>query len=279
MEGDEQRAAVEDRRDPVTDELDDRAELELFGEGLADLVDERQLRVALAGLLDGPDAGQRRADVLADEGEQVSVCIGVCLAGSVGLAHDDADRSTVGDQRRPDPFPISDNADLFELAGGDQLPVRLAVEDQGPSGPEHVRRHAAAESDPDGIPGVRIRHERVDRVHVVGEVDRLAIVVVERDVEVLGVHEPRDRLVDDAIELRQILGGARRLRDAVQGGLDPLRTVVLGLARLERRDRRPEGGGVSVGSGWNVDWLSSLRRHAAPIRCAATGPGARWSRG
>ena len=59
--------------DPVADELDDRLELELLGEGLADLVDERQLRVPLAGLLDRPDPRQRRADVLADEGEQVAV--------------------------------------------------------------------------------------------------------------------------------------------------------------------------------------------------------------
>ena len=55
VEGDEQRPRVEDLADPLADELDDRLELELLGEGLADLVDEGQLGVPLAGLLDRPD--------------------------------------------------------------------------------------------------------------------------------------------------------------------------------------------------------------------------------
>ena len=41
---------LEDRPDPLADEVDDRLEVELLGEGLADLVDDRQLGGALVGL-------------------------------------------------------------------------------------------------------------------------------------------------------------------------------------------------------------------------------------
>ena len=77
--GDEHRLCVEQDAEALADEFDDRLELELTAEGQADLVDQRQLGVALARLLDGPDAAQRGADVLADEGEEVPV--GFACAG------------------------------------------------------------------------------------------------------------------------------------------------------------------------------------------------------
>ena len=45
---------LEDRPDPLADELDDRREVELLGEGAADLVDDRQLGGALIGLGEEP---------------------------------------------------------------------------------------------------------------------------------------------------------------------------------------------------------------------------------
>src|SRR3954470_1691417 len=46
VERDEHPADGEDRAHPIADELDDRLELELVGQRLADLVDQRQLGVA-----------------------------------------------------------------------------------------------------------------------------------------------------------------------------------------------------------------------------------------
>src|SRR5207245_8498357 len=65
VERDEHRLRIEDRSDPLADEVDDRSELELFGKGLADLVDEGELRVPLTGLLDRSSAREGRTDVLA----------------------------------------------------------------------------------------------------------------------------------------------------------------------------------------------------------------------
>ena len=64
-----------ERADPLADELDDRVEVQLAAERLADLVDERQLGVALAGLLDRPGARERRGDVAADEGQELDVLV------------------------------------------------------------------------------------------------------------------------------------------------------------------------------------------------------------
>ena len=46
-----------------------------LAERLADLVDEGQLGVALAGLLDRPGARERRRDVAADEGQELDVLV------------------------------------------------------------------------------------------------------------------------------------------------------------------------------------------------------------
>ena len=50
VERDEHRLRVEDRADPLADQVDDRLELELLGERRADLVDDRQLGRPLIGL-------------------------------------------------------------------------------------------------------------------------------------------------------------------------------------------------------------------------------------
>ena len=66
----------------------------------------------------------------------------------------------------------------------------------------------------------------VDVVDAVRPVDQLPLLVVDGDVEVLGVHELADDLVDRPVELLHVLSGARQLGDAVQ------RVLHLGGARL-----------------------------------------------
>ena len=98
----------------------------------------------------------------------------------------------------------------------------------------------------------------INLVAVVREVDQLALLVIERDVEVVRVHQLADDLVDPGVERRHVLGGARRLGDAVQGGLDLRGVLVRSLAGLELRDLllrsgqfvgcRPGGGLLGRGS-------------------------------
>ena len=68
---------VEDVPDPVADGVVDRLQLELAGERLLHAVDQRQLRVPLPRLLDGASPRERRADVLADEREQIAILLRV----------------------------------------------------------------------------------------------------------------------------------------------------------------------------------------------------------
>ena len=64
--------------------------------------------------------------------------------------------------------------------------MSLRGDDRGPSCPEHVRGRAPGVADAERLPQVGVGDVGVDRVHVVREVDRLAPVVVQGDVEVLG---------------------------------------------------------------------------------------------
>ena len=94
----------------------DRLQIELAGERLLDAVDQRELGVALPGLLDGPRSREGSADVLADEGEQLHVLIGVVNVGRVRLHDEDADRAGVcGFERDAQPVR-GEFADHVELA-------------------------------------------------------------------------------------------------------------------------------------------------------------------
>ena len=68
--------------------VDDGLEIELSRECVADLVDDRQLGIAFARLLDGPRAAERGRDVLADERQEIAVVVGVARIGRVGLDDD-----------------------------------------------------------------------------------------------------------------------------------------------------------------------------------------------
>ena len=77
------------------------------------------------------------------------------------------------------------------------------------------------------LPPVRIGEVGVDLVDVVRPVDQPALLVVEREIEVAGVHQLADDSVDRPVELLQVAGCARQLGDPVQsllhlGGLRAL---------------------------------------------------------
>ena len=115
---------VEDLLDLVADDVVDRLQLELAGERRLDAVDQRELGVPLPGLLDRAGAGERRADVLADEREQVAVRARrtgapPCRTGRRG-------RRSSGPRPERDPEPAGSSvvdADELDLALLDQLEV------------------------------------------------------------------------------------------------------------------------------------------------------------
>ena len=72
------------------------------------------------------------------------------------------------------------------------------------------------------IPLVGVRDVEVDLVDVVGPADQLPLVVVQRDEEVVRVHELADDGVHLAVELLHVLRRARELGDPVQRRLNPL---------------------------------------------------------
>ena len=76
--------------EPVADDVVESLDLELAGERLLDTVDDRQLGVALPGLLDRAGAGEGCADVLPDKGEQPLVALRVADVLRVRLHDQDA---------------------------------------------------------------------------------------------------------------------------------------------------------------------------------------------
>ena len=224
VDGDEHRFGVEDGAHPVADELDDVVELELLRERLADLVDEGQLGVALAGLLHGPDAGQGGRDVAAHEGQDLQVLGLQRRALLVGLDDHDAERPALPAQGHPQPV-LAGLAHALDLALGDEHLPGVLGEQTGLAGAQHVGGQPAGIARPERLPGMRIGQVLVDRVDVVREVDGLAVRVVQGDVEVAGIHELADDLVDRAVEVVHVGGRAGRLGDAVERLLEALAVV------------------------------------------------------
>ncbi len=81
---------------------------------------------------------------------------------------------------------------------------------------QRIACHARRLTDSERLPAGRVWQVGIDRVDVVRVVDHLPLCVVERDVEVLGVDQLADDLVDGRVERRHVLGRAGRLGDAVQ---------------------------------------------------------------
>ncbi len=87
VEKDAERADLEDRLHALTDQFHDRLEVELARQRRADLVDQRELGVALPCLFDRAHTSQRLSDVLTDKGEQIAIRLGVLMILRVAL-HD-----------------------------------------------------------------------------------------------------------------------------------------------------------------------------------------------
>ena len=89
----------------------------------------------------------------------------------------------------------------------------------------------------------------VDGVDVEREVDPVRRLVVEGDIEVLGVHELGDDRVDGGIELGHVADRRRRLGDLEQRRFDPVPLLALALEALELGQPGPQRGDLVGGRG------------------------------
>jgi hypothetical protein len=156
------------------------------------------------------------------------------VSGIVPVALDDhgSDRSPFRPQRNTEPVH-GDRAQEVDLTVIDQLLDARCRDQHGTAGPEQVRGQSPGLPRPHRLPDVRIGKLGIDLVHEERPIHRLPLLVIEHDVEVVRVHQLTDDAVDLGVELPHVLRGARRLRDPVQGSLNPLRAPALGLRRFE----------------------------------------------
>ena len=165
-------ARTEDRSDPLPDNLADRVEVDLPGKGHADLVDDGELVVSLASLLDGPDSAQRGSDVLTDECEEVAVGVRVALVRGVGLAHEDTLTVSVGGERTPIQSPSSVTTPSSSISWRSIRSRCAGPRSATPVEAQYVCRRPASVPVAERLPDVRVGDVRVEFVDVVRVVDR-----------------------------------------------------------------------------------------------------------
>ena len=220
-EADVDDLGVEDLLDPVAHEVVHRLHIEALGQSALDVVDQRELGAALAGLVDQPGPLERRRDVGGHEDQEVPVGLGVADLLAVALHDDGADRAALGPQRHPEPV-LGDHTEEGPVSALDAGLQVFGRKQQGPPLSNEVGSDPGGLPRPHRLPHVRVGDVLVHLVAVERPVHPLAFLVVQHDVEVLRVHELADDAVDLGVELLHVLRGARDLRDAVEGVLDLL---------------------------------------------------------
>ena len=161
---------------------------------------------------------------------------------------------------------VGDGADQLDLALLDQLERPFVRQQLRLAGPQHVGGCPPRLPAAKGIPRVRVGNVGIDLVDVIGEADQLPLLVVERDVEVVRVHQLADDGVHRPVELLQVLRRARELGDAVERGLHLLRVAPLG---LEPSRARPAAAAPPRAPGRRrrrMSRSSNLRRRRGTVR-------------
>nr|WP_245156274.1 hypothetical protein [Lysobacter solisilvae] len=160
-------------------------------------------------------------DLVGDEGQQFGVAGVVQQVGAVALHRHHADHAVGAAQRHAQPAlrQLAVGARVVEVAGGDHFLHQGLVGQQRGAGPDDVLAQAARE---------RARLVAFDLgVDVVREFQHRAVVGDQGDVEVVGVEQLADRLVDAAVEALGALFVVGQRGDAVQRGLQVLCALAL----------------------------------------------------
>ncbi len=177
--------------------------------------------LALAQGLLRPAALDGEGHLRRDEAEERLVLLAVPQVSGVALDREDPDRPVACPQRHAQPVDRG-GPDRLHLAARHEGVEDLRRGEQRLPLPEDVARQPAPDRDrPRGGLGV-------DLVAEVGKREAAGRVVQERDVEVSGLHQPRDDPVDPGVEVVQPLARRHRLGDRVRRLLDaPLAAVAV----------------------------------------------------
>src|SRR5438067_6459403 len=203
--------------------------------------------------------------MLPDERQQLLVLLREADVLRVRLDDKRPDRPALRLERDAEPARVLDSyAERLDLALLHELGPALVIEQLRRTRPQHVGRRAPRVAAAEFVSLVGVGDVEVDGVDVIREADPLALLVVERNEEVLRIHELPDDLVDRAVELLHVLGRARQLGNAVQGVLHP------GGARL-----------LCLDAGHDIEYraLRTTRLGCSPrcpTRQAPTSPFRRW---
>ena len=169
--------------------------------------------------------------MLPDEGKQFLVLLRVPDVARVRLHRHYTEHTPVGLQGDSEPGrALVRGADQLDLTVLDQLERPRIRQKQWLPGSQDVGGCAPRVSLAERLPLVRVGEVDVDLVDVIRPADQLPRVVVQRDEEVVRVHQRADDGVHLAIELLQVARRARKLGDPVQRRLN-----LLGAAALDRR--------------------------------------------
>ena len=156
-----------------------------------------------------------------DEGHELLVGLGVVDLLVVALHHHGPDRLAVGSQRHPEPV---DGRDADELDRPLQHHLLDLVErrEQRFARPQHVGRQPTRLPGAHRLPEVGVGERVAGLVDAVGPVERLVLLVVQDDVEVVRVHQLAHDAMDVRVELLHVVRAARGLGDAVQRRLEQI---------------------------------------------------------
>ena len=177
-------------------------------------------------------AVDRHRDLGRHELEDRLVRLPVADPLGVALGHEHADRVVPDRERHAEPVDRG-RADQLHVSPPLELAVHLGRDEQRRPGSEYVF----------GQPLARPFRGEVAVVLVdeIWEADDVALRVVQRDVEVVGRHQPTHDLVDRAEQFVERLGAMGRLGDTVGRALDAVRAASLGDVAVRHHDRGNRG--------------------------------------
>ena len=188
-------------------------------------------------------AHQRGEDVLGDEGQQGTVLVAVASGLVVALHHHRATHLVPGDHRHAQPIGAIRTAvrvaDEPEL-----LPQLRRWPHRRPAVADHRHAQAIGQSRDRNLL-VRIDQRRILLIGEIAEAHAVAFGVVQRDEEILGIHQLADHRVHATQHLRHVQLAAGEVGDLVQRVLQPrgLRQLIDRNSLLGQFHRAGEPGG------------------------------------
>ena len=191
-------------RDLLADELDQRVEVELRRERLADAVHRRELGHALTRLVEQASVVERDAQAAGQGGQEPLVVLAERMRAVDVLERDDSGRAAADDER--------DEERRLDRLPAEHERVAVALRHLGRDLRDHQRlarlHHVLAEADQRD----RVLLEALAALDHVREGQKSAGLVVDRDAHDLGVEDLLELVADEVVDrLRIELAGDRRL--------------------------------------------------------------------